>query len=49
MVKVIVCTLTSSQSNTSKKAIARGLGVDRQNISIAMLRCAQLDNMNDNF
>jgi hypothetical protein len=49
MAKDIVCTLTSSQSIISKRAITRVLGVDRQNISKAELRHAQLDIMNDTF
>jgi hypothetical protein len=47
MVKDIVCTLTSSQSITSKRVVAKVLGVDRRNISKAVLRCAQFDIMND--
>jgi hypothetical protein len=49
MAKDIMCTLTSSQSITSKKAIARVLGVDGQNIPREVLRHAQLDTMNDAF
>jgi len=49
MVKDIVCTLASSQSITSKRAVTRVLGVHKQNIPKAMLRCAQLNTMNDVF
>jgi hypothetical protein len=49
MAKNIVCTLTSSQSITSKRVVARVLGVNRQNISKVVLRRAQLDIMNDTF
>jgi hypothetical protein len=49
MAKNIMCTLTSSQSITSKRVVARVLGVDKRNIPRAMLKHAQLDTMNDVF
>jgi len=49
MVKDIVCTLTSSQSIISKRVVVKVLGINKRNISQAMLRCAQPEIMNDTF
>ncbi len=47
MAKDIVCTLTSSQSITSKSVVVVVFRVYKQNIPRVVLRHAQFDNMND--